>query len=123
MQHLGRAFADGAGAQNPLDGTAQETAETAYNYMYFIKVVATSYLPLGARGLGVSSDHPTPLGLHGVNADGSLETHQYSVTSHKRSLMGGDDEAEGHKERKHAQDGIPGVFFAYVGPAENNPLG
>ena len=27
--------------------------------------------------------------------------------------MGGNDAAEGHKERLHAQGGIPGVFFNY----------
>jgi hypothetical protein len=43
---------------------------------------------------------------------GSIETHQYSVTSHKRSLAGGAE--EDHKERIHARGGIPGVFFSYV---------
>ena len=101
---------------NPLDDTAQDTDETAYNYMYFIKVVSTSYLPLGAReSVGDAlRKELAPLGSHDVNADGSLETHQYSVTSHKRSLEGGTDEAEGHAERIHARDGIPGVFFPYV---------
>ena len=105
---------------NPLDGTAQFTDETPYNYMYFVKVVSTSYLPLGATtkarlgGMASVLQDLAPLGEHGVNADGSFETHQYSVTSHKRSLAGGDDAAEGHAERIHARDGIPGVFFAYV---------
>ena len=27
---------------------------------------------------------------------------------------GGDDAAEGHKEKLHARGGIPGVFFSYV---------
>jgi endoplasmic reticulum-Golgi intermediate compartment protein 3 len=100
---------------NPLDDTAQSTNEVAYNYMYFVKVVPTSYLPLGAKGVKDStySDY-SPLGSHGVNSDGSLETHQYSVTSHKRSLQGGNDASEGHKERVHARGGIPGVFFSYV---------
>lgn len=101
---------------NPLDDTDQATDEAAYNYMYFVKVVSTSYLPIGAKKsiLGVDTSDVTPLGSHGINDDGSLETHQYSVTSHKRSLGGGTDQQEGHKERLHARGGIPGVFFSYV---------
>ncbi|KAH8700600.1 putative COPII-coated vesicle membrane protein Erv46 [Talaromyces proteolyticus] len=104
---------------NPLDDTKQTTDEPGYNFMYFVKVVSTSYLPLGwdtTRSNLVHQDHEdTPLGLHGAayGTAGSLETHQYSVTSHRRSLSGGDDAAEGHKERIHAQGGIPGVFFNY----------
>jgi endoplasmic reticulum-Golgi intermediate compartment protein 3 len=99
---------------NPLDSTSQFTDETPYNFMYFIKVVSTAYLPIGSgRSRGRRSE-AAPLGTHGVNADGSLETHQYSVTSHKRSLGGGTDATEGHKERMHARGGIPGVFFSYV---------
>jgi hypothetical protein len=104
---------------NPLDGTQQVSDEPAYNFMYFVKVVSTSYLPLGwdsQRSSEVHQDHEsTPLGLHGAahGSSGSVETHQYSVTSHKRSVTGGDDAAEGHKERIHAQGGIPGVFFNY----------
>lgn len=106
---------------NPLDGTMQSTDEPAYNYMYFVKVVSTSYLPLG-WDLSASQDtHNSmaheliPLGMHGkaLGSKGSIETHQYSVTSHKRSLAGGTDAAEGHKERLHAHGGIPGVFFSY----------
>ena len=52
-----------------------------------------------------------------LRADGSVETHQYSVTSHKRSLSGGNDAAEGHAERQHSRGGIPGVFFSYVSAA------
>ena len=105
---------------NPLDQTLQSTNDPAYNYMYFIKVVSTSYLPLGHRKgildrLVETSSDMSPLGSHGRNADGSVETHQYSVTSHKRSLGGGSDAQEGHKERLHARGGIPGVFFSYVG--------
>lgn len=105
--------------QNPLDNTKQSTDEVAFNYMYFIKVVSTSYLPLGYQKGPLSStdDYPhelTPLGFHGQNMDGSVETHQYSVTSHKRNLEGGSDASEGHKERIHAKGGIPGVFFSYV---------
>lgn len=132
---------------NPLDDTSQATDDPAYNYMYFVKVVSTSYLPLGWESknplnkLGNQNELPNeliPLGLHGRGEDGSVETHQYSVTSHKRSLGGGDDSAEGHKERLHARyvlslaflllfrvlsselhadvenrGGIPGIFFSY----------
>ncbi|KAG6034380.1 hypothetical protein E4U41_006557 [Claviceps citrina] len=90
---------------DPLDYTRQVTTDPAYNYMYFIKIVPTSYLPLDrARD---------PKNAAGFNEDGSLETHQYSVTTHKRSLQGGNDAAEGHAERQHSQGGIPGVFFSY----------
>jgi len=88
---------------NPLDGTTQITDEKAFNYMYFIKVVSTAYLPLGW-------DRKSSF----RSGSGSIETHQYSVTSHKRSVHGGDDAGEGHKERLHAKGGIPGVFFSYV---------
>src|ERR1700712_4385839 len=54
------------------------------------------------------------LGNLGHGEHGSIETHQYSVTSHRRSVHGGTDEKEGHKERLHARGGIPGVFFSYV---------
>lgn len=104
---------------NPLDDTKQPTDEPAFNFMYFVKVVSTSYLPLGWDPQVSSFMHSTyekaPLGTHGIahGSRASIETHQYSVTSHKRSLMGGTDAAEGHKERLHAQGGIPGVFFNY----------
>ncbi|KAJ3522645.1 hypothetical protein NM208_g12774 [Fusarium decemcellulare] len=86
--------------------------------MYFVKIVPTSYLPLGwdSKGLkfgGLLQDDSTGIGSYGYSADGSLETHQYSVTSHKRSLSGGNDAAEGHAERQHTSGGIPGVFFSY----------
>ena len=107
---------------NPLDDTQQSTDDPAFNYMYFVKVVSTSYLPLGwERGQstmfgkqGELSDELIGLGSYGRGSDGSVETHQYSVTSHKRSLNGGDDAGEGHKEVLHARGGIPGVFFSYV---------
>lgn len=102
---------------NPLDETHQETDDPAYNYMYFVKVVSTSYLPLGWQSNGGQGEIPhelVPIGGHGHGGDGSVETHQYSVTSHKRSLSGGSDAGEGHKERLHARGGIPGVFFSYV---------
>jgi hypothetical protein len=102
--------------QNPLDGVEQETNDPNFNYMYFIKIVPTSYLPLGwdKKFNDFSDDHSADLGAFGESADGSVETHQYSVTSHKRSLSGGDDAAEGHQERLHSKGGIPGVFFSYV---------
>jgi hypothetical protein len=104
---------------NPLDSTSQETNDPAYNFVYFVKVVSTSYLPLGWDPLFSSAAHnahdQTPLGSHGIayGSGGSIETHQYSVTSHKRSLRGGDASDEGHKERLHAANGIPGAFFNY----------
>lgn len=111
---------------NPLDDTRQETTDPNFNFMYFIKIVPTSYLALGwektllADGAGAVSaagsngnGNGDVVGSYGLLADGSVETHQYSVTSHKRSLQGGDDGAEGHKERLHARGGIPGVFFSY----------
>lgn len=99
---------------NPLDNTHQETDDPNYNYMYFVKIVPTSYLSLGWEKRSVAyEDHSAELGTFGRNSDGSIETHQYSVTSHKRSLAGGDDAAEGHQERLHSKGGIPGVFFSY----------
>ncbi|PSS22996.1 hypothetical protein M430DRAFT_116712 [Amorphotheca resinae ATCC 22711] len=100
---------------NPLDNTEQVAPEPAYNFMYFVKVVSTSYLPLGwEKNTGSSSgSNNVGLGSYGHQDDGSVETHQYSVTSHRRSLAGGDDSAEGHKEKLHARGGIPGVFFSY----------
>ncbi|KAF1808056.1 DUF1692-domain-containing protein [Eremomyces bilateralis CBS 781.70] len=105
---------------NPLDGTEQHTDDKKYNYMYFVKVVSTVYLPLGwekrndqiTNVLGDSHDS-VGLGNFGQGTSGSVETHQYSVTSHKRNLDGGSDADEGHKERLHARGGIPGVFFSY----------
>ena len=105
---------------NPLDGTGQKTEERAFNYMYFVKVVSTAYLPLGWEHTGnLWSGHgDTPhelieLGQYG-NIGGSVETHQYSVTSHKRHLAGGNDDEAGHKEKLHARGGIPGQSSAYV---------
>ena len=93
---------------NPLDETQQMTDDPAFNYMYFLKVVSTSYYPLGRLSKGPANDQGdlssdlVSIGQHGLGQDGSLETHQYSVTSHKRSLKGGSDSQEGHKERLHA---------------------
>jgi endoplasmic reticulum-Golgi intermediate compartment protein 3 len=99
---------------NPLDDTHQITNDPAFNFMYFVKVVSTSYLPLGWDRNTYNDPNDSHLGGLGRGSDGSIETHQYSVTSHKRSLSGGDDAAEGHKEKLHARGGIPGVFFSYV---------
>ena len=88
-------------SSNPLDGTAHNTNEKNHNYMYFIKVVSTSYLPLGVE----DSDHD------GI-AKGAMETHQYSVTSHSRDVMGGADPEHAHAI--NLKGGIPGVFFSYV---------
>ena len=43
---------------NPLDDTDQATDDRAYNYMYFVKVVPTAYLPLGwdNKGTGLWSN-------------------------------------------------------------------
>ncbi|KAI5366585.1 Putative endoplasmic reticulum vesicle transporter [Septoria linicola] len=101
---------------NPLDDTEQITNEVAFNYMYFVKVVSTAYLPLGWEKTGSILDIPHELieiGGYGKGEQGSIETHQYSVTSHKRSLTGSDGKDEGHAERIHARGGIPGVFFSY----------
>jgi hypothetical protein len=84
-------------AHDPLTNTQHWTKEKDYSYMYFIKVVSTSYHPL-SRG---SSDAQKP-----------IETHQYSVTSHQRSLDGGNDKE--HPQTMHARGGIPGIFFSYV---------
>lgn len=99
---------------NPLEGSRQNTRDSQFNFMYFLKIVPTSYLPLGFENKVRRIVNPdrTDLGALGQSGDGSIETHQYSVTSHKRSLAGGDD--EGHKEKLHARGGIPGVFFSYV---------
>lgn len=101
---------------NPLDGTEQKTMEKAYNYMYFVKVVSTAYLPIGwerRQGSITPTDDSQWSPLGDLTA-GSIETHQYSVTKHERSVQGGNDAHEGHGERLHARGGIPGVFFSYV---------
>jgi endoplasmic reticulum-Golgi intermediate compartment protein 3 len=110
---------------NPLDGSEQHTFENKFNYMYFVKVVSTAYLPLGwekHKGKSIETGaHAFPhewigLGMLGHGELGSIETHQYSVTSHARNVGGGDDAEKGHKERIHSKGGIPGVFFSYVSP-------
>ena len=110
---------------NPLDATEQKTDEKAFNFMYFVKVVSTAYLPLGWQQTNTILDMPhelIELGGYGTDSSGSIETHQYSVTSHKRSLAGGDADEQGHKERLHARGGIPGVFFSYVSRSVNDDV-
>ena len=135
---------------NPLDSTSQATDDTLASFIYFIKVVSTSFIPLGVDGqAATSSSSPhlsesqdqnekkekqkrqnkqtplqgdpksdpkfqSPLENQAIfHPDAPIETHQYSVTSHRRSLRGGTDAAEGHQERIHSAGGIPGVFFHY----------
>ncbi|QIW96202.1 hypothetical protein AMS68_001720 [Peltaster fructicola] len=101
---------------NPLDTTKQLTNENKMNYMYFLKIVSTAYLPLGwdSKQNILSIPHElVSLGEYGKGQQDSIETHQYSVTSHSRNIEGGDASAEGHQERTHAKGGIPGVFFSY----------
>jgi len=81
---------DTSGVGNPLDRSSRHTKERAYNYVYFVKVVSTSFIS-----------------LDGMRTD----SHQYSVTSHERSLIGGADKE--HPGTLHARGGIPGVFFSY----------
>lgn len=84
--------------------------------------MSTTYLPLGwdeKAGSIWSGYEEVPhelveLGQYGRGKKGSVETNQYSVTSHKRNLMGGSDVEDGHKERIHARGGIPGVFFVSI---------
>ena len=124
----GQAWAAGYSHMNPLDGLSLKTDQQPYNFMYFVKVVSSAYLPLGwekkgkkdgVGGLWSASDSESSheliaLGEYGTGPAGSIETHQYSVTRHERNLAGGSDAAEGHKERLHARGGIPGVFFVSV---------
>ncbi|KAF2482579.1 endoplasmic reticulum vesicle transporter-domain-containing protein [Neohortaea acidophila] len=101
---------------NPLDATEQKTDEKAFNYMYFVKVVSTTWLPLGWKPTWTVLDIPhelVKLGGYGVGDKGSIDTNQYSVTAHHRAIGGGSADDQGHKERLHARGGIPGVFFSY----------
>ncbi|KAI3475341.1 hypothetical protein L1887_63275 [Cichorium endivia] len=130
-RHRAHLHAQGAppALRAPAVGREQKTEEKAYNYMYFVKVVSTAYLPLGWEQKTSVFDIPSELiklGDYGKGEANSIETHQYSVTSHKRSLTGGDASKEGHSERLHARGGIPGVFFSYVChhhfPTNVNPI-
>ncbi|KAK9478778.1 endoplasmic reticulum vesicle transporter-domain-containing protein [Lipomyces japonicus] len=76
--------------KNPLDDVFRTTTERNFNYMYFIKVVSTRFEKLSGS---------------------SLDTNQYSVTTHERAIIGGRD--EDHPNTMHARGGIPGVFFSY----------
>ncbi|KAK9456123.1 endoplasmic reticulum vesicle transporter-domain-containing protein [Dipodascopsis uninucleata] len=75
---------------NPLDNTVKDTSERNFNFMYFIKVVSTRFERIGEQ---------------------PIDTNQYSVTSHERSLKGGRD--ADHPNTLHARGGIPGLFFSY----------
>ncbi|CAN6614324.1 ER-derived vesicles protein Erv46p [Trichomonascus vanleenenianus] len=81
---------EGQAIQNPLDSTLKVAEEKLFNYHYFIKVVATRFERLSGE---------------------VVETNQYSVTSHERSIVGGRD--EDHPNTMHRRGGIPGVFFSY----------
>ncbi|ODQ51097.1 DUF1692-domain-containing protein [Saitoella complicata NRRL Y-17804] len=85
-------FGDRAdGYSGPLEGTSKSTTDSFYNYVYFIKTVATRWEFLSGKE--------------------AIETNQYSVTGHERSLAGGLDPNEPH--HVHSRGGIPGVFFSY----------
>lgn len=81
----------GGAAAGPLDGSTHVAPERAFNFMYFIKVVGTAFVPL--------------------NGSAAVESHEFAVTSHARSLAGGAD--ADHPDKLHARGGIPGVFFSY----------
>lgn len=91
--------------QNPLQNTNHISYDKRHNFMYFLKVVSTAYYPLDV-------DYQP----HGELAyadilKGAIETHQYAVTTHDRSVEGGADPDDKHTV--HARGGIPGVFFSY----------
>lgn len=105
---------------NPLDGAEQITTERNFNYMYFLKIVSTAYLPLGWASAPATDPSTSTQQSHdlvrlgdlglGQTTGGSIETHQYSVTSHKRNLAGGTD--LDHKERRHISGGFLGCSSA-----------
>lgn len=75
---------------NPLAGVIKPCDGKYFMFQYFMKVVATEF----------------------VRLDGTkIETNQYSVTSHERSLYGGRD--EDHPHTLHNRGGVPGVYFSY----------
>ncbi|CCG81010.1 Uncharacterized protein C24B11.08c [Taphrina deformans PYCC 5710] len=76
---------------NPLDGVEKVPPVAAYNYVYFLKCVATSSYKL----------HQTE----------PLETMTYSVTAHERPTNGGVD--KDNPNHVNMRGGIPGVFFSY----------
>lgn len=73
---------------NPLDGVAKVNAEGSALYQYYIKVVPTSFKPLGGA---------------------PLATCQYSVTEAKMEIA---PEAL-HQAQARRQFVLPGVFFIY----------
>ncbi|ORY80318.1 COPII-coated vesicle component Erv46 [Protomyces lactucae-debilis] len=84
-------LAAGQQRKQPLDGLIAKTDDSAHNYVYFLKCVATSVFRLGKKE--------------------ALETMTYSVTAHDRSIYGGSDKND--KTHLHARGGIPGIFFSY----------
>lgn len=76
---------------NPLDGVEKRPPEAAYNYVYFLKCVATS--------------------IYRLHQKVPLESMTYSVTAHERSINGGVD--KNNPSHVNARGGIPGVFFSY----------
>lgn len=76
---------------NALDGVSKTPPEAAYNYIYFLKCVSTSFYKLHNK---------VP-----------VETMTYSVTAHERSTNGGVD--KNNPTHVNARGGIPGVFFSY----------
>lgn len=76
---------------NPLDGIVKEAPEAAYNYVYFLKCVSTSFWKIHDKF--------------------PLETMTYSVTAHERPTNGGVD--KDNPNHVNARGGIPGVFFSY----------
>lgn len=81
----------GQSHSNPLDGVSKVPPEPAYNYIYFMKCVSTSFFRLHAKE--------------------AVETMTYSVTAHERPINGGVDKA--NPTHVNARGGIPGVFFSY----------
>ena len=77
--------------KNPLDGVEKDAPESTYNYIYFLKCVATSVYKLHSKE--------------------PIESMTYSVTAHERSTNGGVDKKD--PTHVNARGGIPGVFFAY----------
>lgn len=77
-------------AAEPLSGSQQLTESKTERYQYFIKVVATRIESWGQD---------------------AIETNQYSVTSHQRSILGGAD--DDHPHTLHSRGGVPGVYFSY----------
>lgn len=76
---------------NPLDGVSKVPPESAYNYIYFMKCVSTSF--------------------YRIHTKEPLETMTYSVTAHERPINGGVDKKD--PTHVNARGGIPGVFFSY----------